>query len=390
MIENKGLIKAILPILTSMINSNNTIKKGSPDLPASGSLLELEFQNSDNHFNEPRPGSQVLSRFEKAKFRSQSLAGYFQAVLNGEIPASQDILCDLSDRRRKLHQCGSLLTIRNFYETGRIEHFASRCRQHMLCSSCAIIRGSKIMANILQRVQARGLNQCWPYLLTVTIKDGFSLANSFSHLSGCWSRLVNRRKGRNGFGGNSLGLLVGGVATFEVKRGRNSKIWHPHIHALVFSREPLPVVQRSEQWLWPDLSAEWFDITGDSKIIECHPIHDDKGCVLTPNQCFVSVSDGNSIINNDFIRAVCECSKYALKVTEMSNSDILHIWQTLRGSRFIRTFGEMYGKIESDEEPTSEEIENFIDTVYQWKKTGYTAIRYKLNLNHKSLPASSE
>jgi hypothetical protein len=52
--------------------------------------------------------------------------------------------------------------------------------------------------------------------------------------------------------------ITGGVAMVEVKIGRNSGLWHPHLHILC---EGDFIPQR-------DLSNEWLEVTGDSSIVD--------------------------------------------------------------------------------------------------------------------------
>lgn len=73
-------------------------------------------------------------------------------------------------------------------------------------------------------------------------------------------------------------------------------------------------------WRWPDLSREWHRATGDSYIVECHPVY----------------QNGPGGLNG----ALCEVFKYAVKVNELQHSDRLSALQILHRKRLLGTFGE--------------------------------------------------
>jgi len=330
----------------------------------------------DDDYNCQKTINQVINRFEGAKFRSTKLAGYFKHLMT--LDGSSLAFCsEMESRASKLYQCASLLTVRQYLDTGEIEQSAIRCRQHLLCPGCAIIRGSRTMTKIIDKVQNNGLHQYKPYLLTVTVKDDQDLDRAFKNLTKNWSRLLDQRKGRNGYGSNPLQALVGGVATIEIIRGKNSGLWHPHLHALVFADRNLEVVQDySGRYRWPALSEAWLNVTGDSKIIECHPIKGISGAEIGPSEAFESIAGtGRAILPDGFINAVCEVSKYALKLSDLSDRDVFEVWQLVKGRRLVRSFGLMRGGLsdfEDDIIPDSDTIRRYTEWLYQWTKSGYS------------------
>ena len=52
---------------------------------------------------------------------------------------------------------------------------------------------------------------------------------------------------------------AGGVMSIEVKRGRNSGLWHPHVHMIWLCNQAPSASQ---------LSKEWLELTGDSYIVD--------------------------------------------------------------------------------------------------------------------------
>jgi hypothetical protein len=61
--------------------------------------------------------------------------------------------------------------------------------------------------------------------------------------------------------------VVGGAAFCEIKVGKNSGLWHPHLHVLV---EGSYLNQRK-------LSAEWYAVTGDSFVVDVRECSDPEG-----------------------------------------------------------------------------------------------------------------
>jgi len=114
--------------------------------------------------------------------------------------------------------------------------------------------------------------------------------------------------------------VTGGVAFLEVKIGRGSGKWHPHLHVLVQGRY-LPQ---------PDLAREWLAVTGDSHVV-------DVRLVRSKRQVLAYVTD--------------YCTKVAdLKCTHAAGGqppadlddidELVEAMRALKGRRRIITFGE--------------------------------------------------
>ncbi len=321
----------------------------------------------------------LLGRYEKAKFKSDDMLKYLKSIVE-KLDCRSSFYREVMGRYHKLLECGKYLKVQDYYLTQNLKFISCRCRNHLLCQSCAIVRGSRMMGNVLRRVKSKKLYKYYPYLLTVTVRDGDDLGERFRKLSESWGKLINRRKGRTTaeWGSNSLKYLIAGVASFEVKRGKNSGLWHPHMHALVFSEVELDIYKDFRgSYRWDDLSREWLKITGDSMIVECHPITGYDGEKLKPHEIVKKISDEEEF-TEEFINAVCEVSKYALKVGEMKPDDVYECWSKLTGRRMVRTFGEMRGKIDDDGECNIDDLGPFIEHVYVWGSSGYSLIRHKV------------
>ena len=58
---------------------------------------------------------------------------------------------------------------------------------------------------------------------------------------------------------SNMQSAAGGVMSIEVKRGRNSGLWHPHVHMIWLCNQAPSASQ---------LSKEWLELTGDSYIVD--------------------------------------------------------------------------------------------------------------------------
>jgi hypothetical protein len=63
-------------------------------------------------------------------------------------------------------------------------------------------------------------------------------------------------------------LVTGGVWFFQLKYNSDTEQWHPHIHCLVAGKF-LPHAR---------LKNLWFQITGDSHVVDIRPVKDLEGC----------------------------------------------------------------------------------------------------------------
>ena len=99
------------------------------------------------------------------------------------------------------------------------------------------------------------------FMVTLTVKDGENLSERFTHLRKALKKYQNsagmrlKAKDRS----NMQSSAAGGVMSIEVKRGRNSGLWHPHVHMIWLCNQAPSASQ---------LSKEWLELTGDSYIVD--------------------------------------------------------------------------------------------------------------------------
>jgi hypothetical protein len=259
----------------------------------------------------PSGDAQVLARLDRyarAKVRARAQASYLDSVLDANDPRRS--------RYVRLIRCGSWLVFRHWLSYDRHTLAAARfCSQHLLCPLCAIRRGAQALKAYHDKYLALRAQGMAPpgYLVTVTVKDGPDLLERVAHLRDAWRALWHRKRKAEKYPRSFLVAagVTGGVASYEVKRGQGSGLWHPHLHAvLTCDREPDGQA----------LSDEWRELTGDSYIVDVRPV--DEG---------------------DPAGAFSEVCKYALKFADMDPADTWLAFRLLRGDRLRECYGAFRG-----------------------------------------------
>ena len=141
-------------------------------------------------------------------------------------------------------------------------------------------------------------------MVTLTVKDGPDLEERFKHLHKAQHELWKRRLRRRG---SAFDGVEGAVWSYEFKRGKNSGLWHPHLHMIALAENMPDAAQ---------LAAEWRNITGDSYIVDVRPISQDD-----PASGFVEVF------------------KYAVKFSDQPKEDTIHAFEVLKGKRLLASAG---------------------------------------------------
>lgn len=299
--------------------------------PASISILadQLDTGKEDQAVSLPAR----IARYGRAKERALAMRDYLAGL--GETVASEaaSLLCN----------CGNYLHFRHYFTVDRVLlHAACFCKQHLICPLCAIRRGSKTLEAYLERFEV--IRQGWPllrpYLLTLTVKDGPNLPERWWHLNKSFKVLKDRRncwnKGKRGASWTEFAKVKGAVGSYEVKRGKGSGLWHPHIHMVVLCETPIDPVA---------IKREWEAITADSFMIDVRPFRPDQ----EPAEGFMEVF------------------KYAVKFGDLSLTDNWEVAQFLRGSRLLFSLGEFRG-VQVPDKLTDEPLDElpYFDLFYRY------------------------
>ena len=215
----------------------------------------------------------------------------------------------------RILECGDWLKFRDYYTGPGVKlHGANFCKQHLVCTLCAIRRASRMMASYVERFQVikekcPSLN---PYLATLTVRNSHDLRQVLEHLLASLKILHERRTRRNTR--TIMSMIFGGVYAVELTHDHATG-WHPHVHAIwLAEEEPNTYALRSE----------WEKITGDSFMCDVRPI----------------VADGDLPADIDpHTKGFAECFKYAMKPTELGAERIEKAFPILAGRRLVGSFG---------------------------------------------------
>lgn len=155
-------------------------------------------------------------------------------------------------RLNRFAACGRhFMVLQHRTEPGRFKRIYEHCRDRF-CVPCGRERRATIQANCAKALRDP------PYRFA-----SFTLRNTDGPLAPKIDRLHHAfRQLRR----TSLwqGHVTGGCAFLEIKRGRFSGHWHPHLHCILAGT----YIDQG------DLSREWHAITGDSKIVDIRLVRD--------------------------------------------------------------------------------------------------------------------
>ncbi|WP_304672393.1 protein rep, partial [Neisseria polysaccharea] len=247
----------------------------------------------------------------------------------------------------KLSNCADFLIFKRYLTVDEVRlHAANFCKKHLLCPFCAMRRGTKYLQAYKQRLEVvfQENPKLRAFMVTLTVKDGESLSERFAHLRAALKKYKEQR--RNALKGQRFveyAKAFGGVHSIEIKRGKNSGLWHPHVHMIWLCEEPPSASQ---------LSREWLAITGDSYIVDVREFY------------------GESVVDG-----FLEVFKYALKFSDMPLADNWEAYQLLKEKRLVDNFGLLRG-VKVPEELTDEDIdEEFVYLLYYFaRSSGYNFV----------------
>lgn len=250
-----------------------------------------------------------------------------------------------------LHSCASYLVFNHYYTIDELRLVgAITCKKHLLCPFCAMRRASKYLRVYLEKIDylhSQGFisSDLKPYFVTLTVKDKESLKEAFTGLKNAFCRYTQQRRDvLKGKKFCEFAKASGGVYSYEVKRGKGSGLWHPHLHMIWWCKTPPDKLK---------LSQEWHLLTGDSYIVDVRPL---------------TAREGQSSLVAGFI----EVFKYALKFSEMDESDNWEAFKFLSGKRLVSSFGFLRG-LQIPESLLDDEIENmpYFRLFYSYYSGGY-------------------
>lgn len=290
-----------------------------------------------------------IARYSKAKKQADVHRQYIENHCD-EYPPKQK--AELIGINEKLCACGNYLLFHHYYTINQVRlakaHF---CKKHLVCPLCAIRRGAKgvrvhLEAFMYLKTQNPALTAS---LVTLTVKNGSDLLERFQHLQTgikkANKRMRNARHRKKCPG--EFSKFLGYVGSYEIKKGKGSKLWHPHCHMIVLHDRPLDQKK---------LSEEWLEIMGDSFVVDITPLQHPEDPAA------------------DF----CEVFKYAVKFSSMKTDELFEAYFTLAGKRLIFSGG-LFRGVEIPEDLTDDLPEDlpYIELMYRYTEAGYSLTEAK-------------
>lgn len=223
----------------------------------------------------------------------------------------------------RIRHCGEWLRFRHYYTVNQHKLTAGNfCDKPLICGLCAILRGSRLLASYLARLQLVQVVEprLRPVMVTLSVRNGEDLAERLDKLRHSMKLLHGRRHVVRQ--PSVMHQVAGGVFSVEVVNTGNG--WHPHAHAIWMVDQDHEAFTDSRRWSLQKLSPEWHAITGDSFIVDARPI--------TPTD-----------EENPYAAGFCEVFKYAVKPAELGCDRLLEAFPILTGKRLVGAFGCFFG-----------------------------------------------
>jgi hypothetical protein len=237
-----------------------------------------------------------------------------------QVRKAYDRLNFSSIKKNHFDNCGSACFVQRSPSTDRLRLSANHCH-HRFCLACGQTRSRLIARNLVKHIDGRATR-----FITLTLKHRDEpLKDQVTRAMRCFRNLRSCKLWKES--------VTGGACFIEIKRSKNGKFWHPHLHILA---EGSFIEQRK-------LSAQWLLVTGDSNIVDIR-----------------FVREAGYIANY--------VAKYASKPLDLSifgEADWLdEAIMSLHGRRLCTTFGKWRG-VELEEKPEDpkdwETICSFVD-----------------------------
>lgn len=275
--------------------------------------------------------------------------------------ASRELQEAFPDRADRLGKCGLWVMYFHYLshpEQPLLVQSGKFCRQPLLCSWCAMGRGARIARRITERSLQR-LIECpelVPYLGTLTLRNGESLVERFEALTGAIRLAMQRRKNfEKGLRGSTLlGLFDGGSLCVEVKRGKGSGLWHPHVHFVALGRRGLTV---------HDIRKEWAELLGQEHASVSLDVVKQYSEFVQAGE---DLHDCKKLLRDKF----SEVCKYPLKFGDLTPSDRIEAFAVLQRRHLVRSFGSFRGIDVSDEVTDSSPDEmkdySYLQRIARW------------------------
>jgi len=275
----------------------------------------------------------------------------------------------------KVFRCCSDVTIRKYSEGGLIQVIdADFCQKRILCPNCERIRAARSMREWIPKIlQVQTETEFLPMMVTLTVKNRSNLKAGVNHIFESLQKANQSRRDAMRGKGNLLDpftKIQAAIWHLEVKRGKNSKGWHPHLHGLV-------LVPRDDLIRNVALSEAWKKRTCDSFIVDARLTNFGKLLASTGRPSAELFAESPDVLKGD----LCEILKYCLKFDlDQNPDDVIDAHYALKNMRLARTWGLFRGLevVDELENGVALGLGPYLDYVLKWQEFAGKPSRYEL------------
>lgn len=230
----------------------------------------------------------------------------------------------------KIENCASYLQIRRYLDNGEtLLERANFCNKRTICYSCGAIHAFRKSFEVLSKfLSTIGENDKLSFI-TFTMKDEIDLREMIKRGWKALSKIsANRKRTLTEFA-----KFKGGIIAREIVRGRNSRKWHLHFHAVMKHDRAIDYNSIRNTW---------------------------KKAIKADYEPFVHVEPVD-----DLVKGLFECIKYPLKYdTEMTAHDIWHSYIETFGLHRYRIYGDLRNAIVEPKEWDNDRAYELLN--YKW------------------------
>jgi hypothetical protein len=309
----------------------------------------------------------ALPRYNSAKKRVHEFTDF---LFTQDFDSLENKTFGLRDRMHRMSRCADWLEFKKFHQAGKTRVQGCYCQEHLACPVCAIRRSGRLLRSYAPKVfeYLKQHPELKPYLITFTVPNGEDLKRTFKLLQSSFRSLMRKayeyqRGQKKSF--CEMSRVRGAIASYEVKRGKNSGLWHPHCHALVFS---------DSDFCWNTLRSEWSASVGCSAVVNVQKVEYDFECIQVDLE---DCTDIDLLFKNRKLGgSLLEVLKYPLKFTGVPFVDNLELWRKFKGSRMIQTYGSQFKSVvvpdadDCDQELKDQPYINFL-MFYEFENESY-------------------
>lgn len=241
---------------------------------------------------------------------------------------NRELKYSLTHEGTKIEDCGCKITTVqcNHCSTNHFKGF-TRCKSKF-CYLCNKIKSAMWTARLLQFIRDQWfVKGNYVVFLNLTIKDTEKLSDGLKQLDKGWSNFTGAN---TKYGRLFHSYFAGGFKAIEIKTGQNSKMWHPHIHAIAL-KEGYTKDMTFLRTAWPAAVAKAGGYSSNLEIMPFKPFwHSDY--------------QNKEEYERALVKSIKECCKYITKFDWKNEPPerVAELYTSTQGKRQYSTWGLMY------------------------------------------------